>query len=360
MSKGESSSTVTLRDIAKKMGISHSAVALGLRNSSRISRELRQKIEKVAQDLGYHPNPMATALGHLRSETRRHPVNTEIAWINYWEKPEQLRSYREFDLYWKGAYAAAEQYGYRLEEFSCNKRLSPPQLERILLARNIRGILVPPHRPSDIPPGWKQMHWENFSIVRFGYSVDGLPVHVVTANHLVSGLLAVENIRKLGYGRIGFVTSRSMATRFRAGFFMKNFEPEKEYEGITLILPNEIDTLEDLKILSAWLKKHRPNAILTDIASMRNALEKIGYRVPKDIGLASLSVLDGNADSGIYQNSEEVGRTAAENLISMINRNQYGIPKFVRETLIDGKWVDGTTLPPRRTSKPKAMNANRS
>jgi DNA-binding LacI/PurR family transcriptional regulator len=76
-------------------------------------------------------------------------------------------------------------------------------------------------------------------------------------------------------------------------------------------------------------------------------LEKLGYRVPEDIGLAATSILDGNADAGIDQNSEEIGRAAFETLLSLLNHNQYGIPDIVREVVITGSWVDGTSLPQR-------------
>jgi DNA-binding LacI/PurR family transcriptional regulator len=58
-------------------------------------------------------------------------------------------------------------------------------------------------------------------------------------------------------------------------------------------------------------------------------------------------VLDGNADAGIYQNSDEIGKTAVQLLISLIHLNERGIPAIPREVLIKGRWVDGSTLPAR-------------
>ena len=88
-------------------------------------------------------------------------------------------------------------------------------------------------------------------------------------------------------------------------------------------------------------------ALLTDVIQPRETLVKLGYRIPEDIGLAATSILDGNSDAGIDQNSEEIGKAAAETLLSLMNHHEYGIPEVVREVLITGKWVDGTTLPPR-------------
>jgi len=80
---------------------------------------------------------------------------------------------------------------------------------------------------------------------------------------------------------------------------------------------------------------------------VRDMLREAGYRVPHDIGLAATSVLDGNADAGIYQQSEEIGKAAVQLLISLIHHNEHGIPEIPREVLIVGRWQDGSTLPPR-------------
>ena len=66
-------------------------------------------------------------------------------------------------------------------------------------------------------------------------------------------------------------------------------------------------------------------------------LKAAGCKVPRDIGLAALSVLDGNADAGIDQNSEEIGKVAIQLLISLINHNECSIPKICREVLVEGK-----------------------
>lgn len=47
---------ITIQDIAKKLGISPSTVSRSLNNNSKISDETKQKVLKVAQELGYKPN----------------------------------------------------------------------------------------------------------------------------------------------------------------------------------------------------------------------------------------------------------------------------------------------------------------
>src|SRR5215472_17491123 len=156
---------VTVRDIADQLRISHSTVSRSLRDDRRISEEVRQAVKLKAQEMGYRPDPMLSALAQYRRGIIQTPISAGLAWVNQWPQPKQLRSYREFDLYWKGAFAEAEECGFRLEEFIVNRQMTPARLEKILLARNIQGILIPPH--GSFPPQWSDFNWENFCVVRF-------------------------------------------------------------------------------------------------------------------------------------------------------------------------------------------------
>ena len=74
-------------------------------------------------------------------------------------------------------------------------------------------------------------------------------------------------------------------------------------------------------------------------------LEKAGYRVPEDIGLAATNVRDISVDAGIDQNPEEIGRVSTLAAISLMHDSDLGMPEFIREILVRGKWVDGKSLP---------------
>ena len=99
--------------------------------------------------------------------------------------------------------------------------------------------------------------------------------------------------------------------------------------------------------LATWMKKNRPDAIFSDVGNLRQMLADIGYRVPEDVALAGNSTLDGDADAGIDQHAEEIGRVGVLVLVSLINSHDQGIPSIPREILISGSWVDGSTLPVR-------------
>jgi hypothetical protein len=42
-----------------------------------------------------------------------------------------------------------------------------------------------------------------------------------------------------------------------------------------------------------------------------------------------------------------VGRVALATLAGLIHQNERGIPQYCRRVLVEGRWVDGTSLPAR-------------
>lgn len=334
-----------MREIAKAVGVTAVAVSLAMRNSSRVSPAMRQKIQAKAQEMGYRPDPMLAALAHYRGTKVTTPIGAELAWINCWPVRKDLRLLKEFELYWSGAFDEAGKCGYRLEEFHLNRKLSAGLLEKILRARSIQGILMPPQPRRGLQPSWQDFPWSHYCVARFGYSLLEPRFHVVSSDQLANGLLACENIRRLGYARIGLVTGAVSTVRFAAGYLYHQMRRNSIVELQPLQL-READRREDRSALAAWIKKFRPNAIFTDCSHLRDMLKELGFRVPDDIGLATTSILDGNADAGIHQNSEEIGRAAVQLVISLIHNGDFGVPPVCREVLVEGRWVDGSTLPP--------------
>ena len=345
MSSGDERAAVTLRTIARAIGVSHVTVSLALHGNPKIPPERQRQIQTLAQQMGYRPNAVATALAHHKRTRADTPIRAALAWLNQWPQPHKLRGYREFDRYWQGAYAAAEKFGYRLEEFCCGERMPLPRLEKILLARGIRGILLPPHSPST---NWDGLHWERFSAARFGRSIQRPRLHLVTSDQVANTILAFRKIQDRGYRRIGFVTAHASerGALFKAGFLMAQVELDPARRLPVCVL-DEVDPGSQRRQMARWLRRARPDAILTDVRETRERLQENGCRTPDDVGLAALSVLDGGADAGIDQHPEEIGRVAVLLVISLIKDHSLGVPPIFRQSLIEGSWVDGSTLPAR-------------
>ncbi len=99
--------------------------------------------------------------------------------------------------------------------------------------------------------------------------------------------------------------------------------------------------------MKAWLEENRPDAIFSDKGSIPSILEKLGCRVPEDIGVATTSIHDTEIDTGIGQRPREIGRAAIRLLATLISEKSFGIPECYDELLIKGRWIDGSMMPKR-------------
>lgn len=89
---------VTRKDIANKVGVSVSVVSRALNNSGYVKQEKRKEILRVAEALGYHPNPVAMSLQQKRTKQ-----------ILYYSK--DLNNFYNIELY-EGMLEEADKNGY--------------------------------------------------------------------------------------------------------------------------------------------------------------------------------------------------------------------------------------------------------
>ncbi len=60
---------VTIKDVAKKAGVSLMTVSRVLNNRPDVSPKTRKRVQKVIEDLGFAPSEIARSLSHGRSST---------------------------------------------------------------------------------------------------------------------------------------------------------------------------------------------------------------------------------------------------------------------------------------------------
>ena len=61
---------VTQQDVALRAGVHRTAVSLALKKHPSIPAETRERIEAVAAEMGYVPDPMLSALAAYRGSRR--------------------------------------------------------------------------------------------------------------------------------------------------------------------------------------------------------------------------------------------------------------------------------------------------
>lgn len=326
---------VSIRDIARKVGVSIMTVSLSLRNNPKISESTRKRVRDAAEELGYRPDPeiarLMTWLHHRRQASDAPPM--AIVDLSPMRLPPGTENYCEHVR--RGAVARAESLGYIA---SCFHQLDyegdVPRLLKVLHYRGIRGILIlPPLQPVELPP---TLDWSPFSVIVASYAITPLHFHRVVPHQFIDMCGLLRLLETKGHKRIGAV-------------FETNFEERIHYHFTAAIKllghGDNILRVKDQKKLpadeiAAWLKERRPDALVTPFAlNLRDALPppESGNPAPEII---SLGAVKDSAMSFWDERPEEIGSDAAVLLAGMIQHNETGVPVSPRTSMIHGVFHD--------------------
>jgi LacI family transcriptional regulator len=338
---------VSQRDIARHFGVSHVTVSLALRNSSRVSKALGDRIRDHAAEVGYHRDPVLVALADYRKRKGSAIVRGAIAWINAWPQPDRLRAFSGIDRFWHGAVEAAREYGLRLEEFRLGTELSPQRLHQVLETRSIRGVVLPPHPPGT---GWQGFPWDDYAIVSFGRAGGGPRGHRILPSAAANVALALQRLRALGYRRVGCLTGASLLRQ--VGYCMAECLPALRLDfadELPLLDLAAVPESQAAAMVRDWVRVHRLDAVLADDAATGTWLAKAGLSVPGDVALATLA---SDGEAGIDPELGDIGRTAIRMLDELLRETtSRAVPRF-RQVAVEGSWSDGGNVPPLAGMQP--------
>jgi LacI family transcriptional regulator len=244
--------------------------------------------------------------------------------------------------YFEGARQRCETLGYHLEEYWLREPgMTEQRVGEILFNRGIHGVLVAP-----LPPGGAAMHfdWAKFSGATIGYSLTEAALHRAGSDPFHSALLAVQELMRLGYRRLGLALTRA-----------EDVEVEQRWSAALLAHQAEIAPELRVPILRAegsfgeefvaWFRAHRPDAVLSLSSECLPLLADLGVRVPKDAGFAHLALTPSDHDcAGVDAHAEIIGATAVDLVDVQLRRNELGLPQYRKTVHIAGRWVPGPTL----------------
>jgi len=333
---------VTMQMIADRAGVSRMAVSLALRNSPKISPATRERIRQIAEELGYRPNPLVSALMTQLRDIRRVPRPTTLAYITAHKTADGWRTPGPFVEFFEGARSRAEALGYTLEEWwAARPGMSEQRLSEILYNRNIHGALIAP-----LPPGGStlSLDWPRFASATIAFSLARPALHRASNDQYQSINVALEQLTRLGYKRIGLAITEEQDMRVQrkwsAGYLV--------YQQVQAPADRVAPLLGDATFPQAfteWFREHRPDCILSQDPRCIEYLARLGCEVPRDAGFAHLALTDSDEGlAGINQNGRLVGASAIDLVDAQLRRNERGIPESPKTVLIQGRWVDGPTV----------------
>ncbi len=337
------SERISIRDLAAKLGVSHTTVSLALRNSPRIAPSTRERIVREAKKLGYHSDTVVSSLMARLRTLRASSARETLGFITAWQTRHGWRESANHVRFFNGCKRHAEAIGYNLDEFWLNEAgMTSRRMSSILIARGIRGLVL---LSLPTPSGRLALDWKHFICVTKGLTVHVPSVHRVISSHYEDMQLALAQLKRRGYHRIGLVLGEALSARvdraWLAAHLLHDNERAPEHRVPALITRPPLES----QAFEQWYRQQRPEVILFSGQPIPLWVEKLGLQVPRDVGLVHLDWSQSVAPlAGIDSDPEMIGEAAIDLLIDQLRANAYGIPKHEKIIAVRGNWVPGTTV----------------
>jgi LacI family transcriptional regulator len=329
---------ITLQQIAQTAGCSLATVSYALREDPRIRAETRARVQQIAGELGYRPNPRFSALmSHIR---RSRPVaaGERIAFV--WVHTPRAESAKDpfLQRVFLGAKARAEALGYGLESFwTAERGMTDRRLSQVMKSRGITGVLLSPvMHEAEVT---LDLEWSNFAPAVIGSARWNPELHHAGHHHYLAMRMALERLASAGCRRPMAILEDDVNERARRAWeaAFPVFHPSRTAAAELLL----IGIPRDRRALARRLKQSRPDAFVVSSDIVIHQMKARGWVPPEGIPTISLHwVPTEPAIGGVDQSYDMIAANAVDLVVSQLNSNETGVPPWPRMLLFPGRWVE--------------------
>ncbi|ASN04437.1 LacI family DNA-binding transcriptional regulator [Virgibacillus necropolis] len=315
---------ITMADVAEQAGVSKSTVSQFLNERfDYMGKETKVKIEKAIEELGYSPNIVARSLKQKSTMT----IGVIVANILHVFSTQVIRAIEDY----------CNESNFHI--IVCNADDDPTKEKRyidMLRAKQVDGIIAfPTGGNAEL---YNKLIKANYPVVFMDRILTGVPVPTVMLDNNKASLIAVSQLVKDGYQRIGMIApplSSCVTSRVER---IDGYKQALQKHGIPFnpdyLVSGEITDLE-VKIHHMLTQAEPPEAIvaLNDrvLFEILTYAKKQQLTIPKDLALigiddVSYASIYSPALTTIAQPAFQMGEKAAELLLSRIrNKSNEGI-----------------------------------
>ncbi len=334
---------MTMKDIAQALDVSVATVSRALKDSPRISKKVRERVQAYADEHNFRPNIMAGAL-------RNHSFMKVIGVII----PQFAHFY--FSSILNGIEEEARKRGYLLMVAHSNEEYEREvEICRAFYENKVLGIIVSQAKNTS-----KYNHFQNLidckvPLVFYDRICTGVNTSRVVVDDYMGAYSAVEYLIKTGCRKIAFYgspmkleISKNRYNGWRDALLKYGINPDNCVCEIC-------DNREDAERITpdVLMRQNRPDAFFavnddTAIGIMYTA-KRMGFRVPEDISVCGFTngqraIACDPMLTTVEQNGKEVGQKAAEILIDTVE-GKIPVDKIEKRVVRTRLIVRGTTTP---------------
>lgn len=317
---------ISLKHVAEAAGVSRTTVSLALRNHPRISGATRERIQKLAGEMGYAPNAeVSRVLGKLR-EKRTEMERPVMAMISDAELP--LHRQRPLSLTWTGFKTRAAELGYIPEEFWVGEgKLSAERLTTILQTRGIRGVIFTGLKRPEFAA---EMDLSSFACAAIGNSIHEPELNRATSDKYHNTLLCCERLWARGCRRIGLAVPALQEHRVEHTFLSGYLVFHRLHRHKSWPNPLVDDEAWHPERIVAWAGRQRLDGCVVAYPGLAGCLP--------GVALAEVNVMEPGG-VGVDQRHDRIAAGAVDLVDAQLRRNLFGIPPYPKAMLVRGEWV---------------------
>jgi len=183
----------TIKDVAKKAGVSLSTVSLVINGKSNVTPETRQKIETIIAELNFHPRRNARGLASKRTNNIGF-ILTE----DHFSRAEPF--YTKIFL---GTEFEARKHNYYILLTTIPKKFNEHvDVPRFILERNVDGVILAGKVPAKLI---KIVEDAKLPFILIDYFIPSQTTSRILIDNHQGGRLAVEHLIELGHKKIAFI-----------------------------------------------------------------------------------------------------------------------------------------------------------
>jgi len=330
--------TVTIRDVARRAGVSIATVSYVLNESAPISQETRARVLAAAAELGYRPSAIARGLRAGQSHT-----------LGYsWHHVPRDQWHPILDPFLYSIAQAAEFQGYHILTFTQAEYGDPwfPYRELMLTGR-VDGFIISETNRDD--PRIRYLLEQDFPFVAFGRANDQWDFPYVDVDNAAGTRMAVQYLIGLGHRRIAVIAwpEDSLTGSYRLqGYLEAMEEAHLEVDTAWIIRTEhaEASGRQAMRMLLALPPDCRPTAVVTmsDLMAIgaMNALYEAGLQPGRDVSVVGFDDVPMAQYlrpplTTVRQPVAEVGKLVVEMLLRIIR----GEPLLSKRVLVQPKLI---------------------
>ena len=352
---------ISLQTIAQKAGVSAMTASRVLQKSPHVAPATRRRVLAAARALKYRPDPHLARLMKLVRSRKTPRLRAVIAVVREDSPQDELHAPNYQYVALRDIRGRAEQHGYHAEEFWLGRDgLGPERLGDILHARGIEGLIVSPQSSRML---CARLDYSRFAAVTFGYGLQSPSLHRAAGNMTVGIQLAAAQLLARGYQRIGLAITQWVDTRAQHAYSGAMLQVQQDIprrQRVPLLLFPHNDLSRGADVFRAWMKAHRPDALISFDTHVPNWLRQLGLRIPKDIGLVVHDWAESMPDfAGIFQRRDHIAVAAVDLVATQLLHHERGVPEVPRQILIPPAWVEGPSIRPEITLATKSLSKKR-